>query len=151
MWKKKYWKIPLWALVAMVLGAGITTAFGLVIPAMHVKTGLFVSPTAQTGYANYTVGSSPPTSQWLIVRSTYFVLSVSDNASGPLSAFPSLAAINSSTIGYVCTSVNATSDTCTNWAYLNQQGWFYDAANQILYVHYKGGGPQLIQVKYKTG
>lgn len=93
----------------------------------------------------YVTSSVEGASTWLILRSTAPVVSVGSSRTGTLGAYSSLNAANSSQIGYYCTAVRQ-NGACNSFQYNRQEGWWYDAGNQLLYVHFQGGSGVTISV-----
>ena len=97
----------------------------------------------------YTTHSSPNSSQWLILRSISIPLQINASTySLPLPEYPSLSLLNTTTIGYVCTSTALPPDSgaCLSFTFVNQPGWFYDPYNSFLYIHYDGSTNTTITV-----
>jgi len=94
----------------------------------------------------YATSGPDDASSWLVLSIASPPLSVtSSKSSEPLSAYSTLSAVNSSKIGEYCTSI-ASGGGCSSFAYLNQQGWFYDSSNSLLYIHFQQGNPAMIDV-----
>ena len=85
----------------------------------------------------YTI-TSPPIGQWIVVRASYPILLVSASNTGSIPVYHSLASLNKTTIGYVCTRETG-AGACNSWQYLQQTGWFWESANYVLVVHCLGG------------
>lgn len=95
--------------------------------------------------ATYTYTTdSPPTSQWIILAYDSTPSSVSANNTGTIPQLGSLAILNATRIGLYCTLI--VNDACTSWSWLAQTGWYYDSANQLLYIHFLGGDPVVLSV-----
>jgi hypothetical protein len=121
-------------------------------PQVLYSTASIVSSSSSGSSTSYSISGPSDASTWLVL-SLPEVVSVSSTASGALQAFNSLQPLNSSKIGYYCTSVNSSvssSGACTSWAYYNQEVWFYDQANRILYVHFQGANSMTISVLQNT-
>lgn len=107
-----------------------------------------VSGTAGT-YAATTGFNS---SNWLVIRTSSSVASVSSSLTGALSAKGSLALLNQTIIGNVCTSISGSPlGTCSTWVSDSQEGFFYDAADALLYVHFRGNAGTVTITAGQTG
>ena len=100
------------------------------------STAAVSSSSLTSGGATYTMTGGLNSSSWLILHAPNSILSVSSSLTGTISSSANLASLNATKIGYTCSTV--VSSVCAHWVSNMQQGWFYDAANQLLYIHYQG-------------
>jgi hypothetical protein len=66
------------------------------------------------------------------------VSTVSSTNTGVIPRSDSLADLNTTVIGEVCQTVGQGGG-CVSWEYQQQTGWYWDASDGLLYVHYLGG------------
>jgi hypothetical protein len=59
------------------------------------------------------------------------------NDTGVVPSYPDLASLNQTKIGFQCDSIRS-DGTCDHFVYVQETGWWYDAANGIVYIHYVG-------------
>lgn len=110
------------------------------------STASITSSSVSSSVGTYTTSGPHDASSWLILSMASAPISVtSSESSNPLSAFSTLSALNSSNIGDYCTSI-ASGGGCNSFTYLNQQGWYYDSSNSLLYIHFQQGSPVMISV-----
>ena len=130
--------IPLVAIVAFILGFGIFALTNGLLGVHQATLPVLNCPVTGCESVTYVTSSGQNTSQWLVIRSTSVVLSVSNNVSGTLQKYATLASLNETMIGYYCTNANP-DGSCSSFQYFSEQGWFWDSVNSVLYVHYVGG------------
>lgn len=87
--------------------------------------------------ATYVTSSAPNSSQWLIVKSVSSPFSVFANDTGLIQEYSSLSLLNQTKIGVYCNSINS-DGACSSFKMYEETGWYWDSANEILYVHYVG-------------
>jgi hypothetical protein len=110
------------------------------------STASITSSSVSSSGGQYATSGSHNASSWLILSTASSPMSVtSSKSSEPLPSFSTLSALNSSKIGEYCTSI-ASGGGCSSFAYLNQQGWYYDSSNSLLYIHFQQGSPVTIDV-----
>jgi len=83
-------------------------------------------------------------SSLLITSANAPVTSVSSSLTGTIPSYPSISSLNATKIGYYCTSIS--SGACSIWSAYNQQGWYYDSTNDLLYVHFNSGDPGTLTI-----
>jgi hypothetical protein len=95
----------------------------------------------------YTTNSAINSSQWLVLDFTGSApLSVSASNTGMIPVQSSLSALNHTTIGTVCSQVEAGGG-CLGFVTVTQTGWYLDSTDSLLYVHYEGGPSVTISVE----
>ncbi len=125
----------------------LVTGFCIVVLLLYLKVPAIPgSGTSSAPHVEYTTNGSV-TSQWLVVKSTASILSVSASNSGTIPEYSSLMSLNKTVIGYVCSGV-AGGGTCTSWKYIQETGWYWDSATDLLYIHYLGGRNVKLDVFY---
>jgi hypothetical protein len=80
---------------------------------------------ASPSSVSFTVAGTTASSGWMVVRSTSLPKSVVSSAFGNLIRYPSLSSLNKTTTGYT-----------PSLKYLDQEGWYYDSAHCLLYLHF---------------
>jgi hypothetical protein len=142
----------------MILAVMVVIAGGIALLLYLQATSGIATPNSQKGSpttsitalgtlattARYTVNGSP-TGQWLVVQADSPISSVSASDTGIISAYSSLASLNQTSIGYVC-SQKASDGACSSFGYVQQTGWFWDSSSRILTVHYLGGANVILTV-----
>ena len=115
-----------------------------------VSTSITKSGTSETGTSstassspsivseNYVTQSAPNSSQWLVLKSLNAPLYVISNLTGTIPRYQSLSSLNETKIGTFCDSINQATGTCISFKMYEETGWFWDSANDLLYVHYVG-------------
>jgi len=110
------------------------------------STASMTSSSVSSSGGQYATSGRHDASSWLVLSMASPPTSVtSSKSSEPLPAYSTLSALNSSKIGEYCTSI-ASGGRCNTFTYLNQQGWYYDSTNSLLYVHFQQGSPAMIEV-----
>jgi hypothetical protein len=112
---------------------GYSDSGGCVIFPHRPKCDTTTTSTSTFQIASYTTSSPSNSSQWLIVSSSQAPSGVND-----FPEYATLSSLNQTTIGEVCESIEP-SGACQSFTFVDQQGWFYDAADGLLYIHYEGG------------
>ncbi len=90
-------------------------------------------------------------SEWVLLKPAGNVASVVSSKSGALQTYSNLQTANAAKMGYYCLSINTTKTAagkCDSSANYDQEGWFYDQKNNLLYVHFQSGGSTQITVQY---
>ena len=114
------------------------------------STASITSSSASSSGGQYATSGPHDASSWLVLSMASPPLSVtSSKSSDVLPALSTLSALNSSKIGDYCTSI-ASGGGCNSFTYLNQQGWYYDSSNSLLYIHFQQGSPVTIGVLSKA-
>ena len=115
------------------------------------STASILSSSQSGGFTNYVVQGAHGSSTWLVLKSSASVLSVleSANSSTTLQSYSSLQSLNASLIGDYCSSI-LSGGTCNSFTSYAQQGWFYDAAHSLLYLHFQMGSPVTISVSQSS-
>jgi hypothetical protein len=110
------------------------------------STASITSSSVSSSGGQYATSGPHNASSWLVLSMASSPVSVtSSKSSEPLPAFSTLSALNSSEIGEYCKSI-ASGGGCNSFTYLNQQGWYYDSSNSLLYIHFQQGNPAMIGV-----
>ncbi len=110
------------------------------------STASITSSSVSSSGGQYATSGPHDASSWVVLSMASSPLSVtSSKSSEPLPAFLTLSAMNSSKIGDYCTSI-ASGGGCNSFTYYNQQGWYYDSANSLLYIHFQQGSQAMIEV-----
>lgn len=86
----------------------------------------------------YELSSAPGSSSWLVVQLSSAPASVTSADTGVVPEMGTLASLATTTIGEHLTG--------SAWKLLTQTGWYYDSANDLLYVHYEGGSQIMVTV-----
>ena len=86
------------------------------------------SATTQGSIKKYTMKGADTFDSWLITKSDQRPNSVSLNTTGVITEYSSLSTLNQSKIGWRFEGV---------WNNYNEQGWYWDSANKLLYVHFR--------------
>jgi hypothetical protein len=146
--RTKYY-VLLAVLVAVLLAGGSALLLYPQIAPAITKPGSstvssFTTSRSLTTTARYTVNSSP-TGQWLVVQADSPISSVSASDTGTIPTYSSLASLNQTSIGDEC-SQKASDGACSSFEYVQQTGWFWDAASRTLTVHYLGGANVVLTV-----
>src|ERR1700730_6702985 len=96
----------------------------------------------------YVLTGTQNSSGWLVLKATSPIVSVSSSWTGPLASFGSISSLNATKIGAICTRVEPSPNLgkCSHFTYYNQQGWYYDAADALLYLHLQVQNPVTITV-----
>jgi hypothetical protein len=97
------------------------------------------SDTLSATSASYNLDGPGLFSSWLVLNSASPPSAVSSSTSGTMPAYTSLSALNSSIVGMHWTG--------SVWQNLTQSGWYYDGADNLLYIHFIMGGPTRITVQ----
>lgn len=109
------------------------------------STASILSGSTSSSIGSIELSGNLNSSSWLILNSPSSVGSVSSSLTGTIPQYSSLATLNQTQIGEYCTSIVTNSlssnGACNSWAYKSQEGWYYDATNSLLYVHFKSGIP----------
>ncbi|MEM3803426.1 MAG: carboxypeptidase-like regulatory domain-containing protein [Conexivisphaerales archaeon] len=113
------------------------------------STASITSSSSTNNSLTLSTSSGPSTSQWIILETPQPVTSVSSSSSGSISNYQSISSLNKTIIGYICTSI--LNSVCTTWSEYNQQGWYFDPSNSLLYVHFTGGKSVAITVNTPIG
>ena len=86
------------------------------------------------------------TSSWLVVYLPASPSSVSSSSqSAALPQYASQSALNGTKIGTYCTAV-LNGGTCSSFSNYDQEGWYYDAQDSLLFVHYASSASGAITV-----
>lgn len=88
--------------------------------------------------------NATPQSQWLVFSSYAPILSVKSSLTGAIPRVASSSALNATRIGAYCTSISAipgNEGACLQFTWYQQEGWFYDTTNDLLFIHYLGDNP----------
>jgi hypothetical protein len=123
-----------------------TAAVANLMPAYHTMTIESSSVAGQVGA--YVLTGTHNSSGWLVLRATSPIASVSSSSTGAISSYSSISALNATKIGAACTKVESSPDLgkCSHFTYYLQQGWYYDAADGLLYLHLQVQDPVTITV-----
>ncbi len=110
------------------------------------STASITSSSVSSSVDQYTTSGPHSASSWLVLSMVSPPISVtSSESSNPLPTYSTLSALNSSQIGDSCTSIGSGGG-CNSFSYSNQQGWYYDNSNSLLYIHFRQGSPVMIDV-----
>ncbi len=94
----------------------------------------------------YVASGAQGSSSWLILSSSVAPISIKSDRSGAVSsAYSTASAMNSSKIGTYCSSIG-NGGACNSFSVFDQEGWYYDQSDSLLYIHYQSGNPVTISV-----
>ncbi|MDA4118703.1 MAG: hypothetical protein OK455_10220, partial [Thaumarchaeota archaeon] len=102
------------------------------------STASIVTSSQGSGAATFGLQGPFNASAWVVMGASSPPVSVTVDG-WSLAQNPSVSSLNKTSIGYSCTSVVAGGG-CSSFKSLDQQGWAYDSANHLLYVHLALGG-----------
>lgn len=108
------------------------------------STASIVSSSTSAGSESFQTSSPANSSNWLIFGSSSPISSVSSSLVGSMSSLSTLSSLNATDIGDSCTSVS--NDACTSFTSYNQQGWYFDSTNSLLYIHYEGSASTSLSI-----
>lgn len=114
------------------------------------STASIISSSSSGSSVTYTISGPSSASTWMVFSSPQAPASVSSSKIGTIQQYSTLQSLNSSKIGYSCTSIGS-GGTCNSWNYYDQEGWYYDQSHQLLYVHFQDANPLTISVSGVAG
>lgn len=115
-------------------------------------TDSLLSQSTSGGYPVFNVNGFLNSSSWLVmeVPSGTTFNSVISSYTGAMPKYPDLQTLSQSVIGYQCPSLFG-SGACSSFVFDNQQGWYYDSTNNLLYIHYEADDPISLTLSPNTG
>ncbi|MDG6994386.1 MAG: hypothetical protein JRN52_00565 [Nitrososphaerota archaeon] len=108
------------------------------------STASIVSSSSSSSSSTYSLDGLTNSSGWLVLRSDSPPSTVSSSLTNTIPSYPNLSSLNQTKIGSYCSQV--ISSACTSWTTYGREGWYYDYADNLLYIHFEASDPIMLTI-----